>query len=194
MTKTLEAVFDGEVLRPDEPIDLEPNTRVRITIETPGQSGKSNSFLRTARSLNLQGPADWASRLDDYLHGGEGAAGSDGSAFPRPALGDEYVAPRSEVENMLAELWRTLLEVERVGVHDNFFELGGDSLLVVKLCSRIRETFAVELSITDIFESPTVAELSAKISERRGPIPEAGARTGASAPAVRAREEKTRRE
>ncbi len=71
MTKTLEAVFDGEVLRPEEPIELEPNTRVRITIETAERPSKSNSFLRTARSLNLQGPPDWAARLDDYLYGGE---------------------------------------------------------------------------------------------------------------------------
>ena len=72
MSKTLEAVFDGEVLRPDEPIELEPNTRVRITIEPAEEPrAKSNSFLRTARSLNLQGPPDWSARLDDYLYGGE---------------------------------------------------------------------------------------------------------------------------
>ncbi|MBC7931452.1 MAG: antitoxin family protein [Rubrivivax sp.] len=72
MSKTLEAVFDGEVLRPDEPIELEPNTRVRITIEAAGQPrAKSKSFLQTARSLNLQGPPDWSARLDDYLYGGE---------------------------------------------------------------------------------------------------------------------------
>lgn len=65
MTKTVEAVFDGEVLRPDEPIDLEPNTRVRVTIEPAApRRGQSKSFLRTARSLNLQGPPDWSERLD----------------------------------------------------------------------------------------------------------------------------------
>ena len=72
MTKTLEAVYDGEVLRPDEPIELEPNTRVRITIEPAAQPRiKSKSFLRTARSLNLQGPPDWSARLDDYSYGKE---------------------------------------------------------------------------------------------------------------------------
>ena len=70
MTKTLEAVYDGEVLRPDEPIELEPNTRVKITIETAERPrAKSKSFLQTARSLKLQGPADWSARLDDYLYG-----------------------------------------------------------------------------------------------------------------------------
>jgi predicted DNA-binding antitoxin AbrB/MazE fold protein len=68
----VEAVFDGEVLRPDEPIELEPNTRVKITIEPSDRPHpKSKSFLQTAQSLNLQGPPDWSARLDDYLYGSE---------------------------------------------------------------------------------------------------------------------------
>jgi hypothetical protein len=54
MTRTLHGVFDGEVLRLDEPVGLEPNTRVRITIEAPDtEAVKTRSFLQTARSLNL---------------------------------------------------------------------------------------------------------------------------------------------
>ena len=71
MTKTLEALFDGEVLRPDEPLELEPNTRVRITIEATTAEGKRGSFLRTARSLNLEGPPDWSERIEEYLYGRE---------------------------------------------------------------------------------------------------------------------------
>ena len=71
MSQTLDAVFDGSVFRPDQPIELEPNTRVRITIEpTPPPEQNSESFLRVARSLNLDGPSDWSSRLDDHLYGG----------------------------------------------------------------------------------------------------------------------------
>lgn len=73
MTQTLEAVFDGQVLRPDEPLGLEPNTRVRITIEAVDapaaeEQQQCNSFLQTARSLRLEGPTDWSTRLDDYLY------------------------------------------------------------------------------------------------------------------------------
>ena len=72
MSQTLEAIFDGEVLRPDEPVDLEPNTRVRITIESEERPEKKNkSFLDTALSLKLEGPPDWSENLDDYLYGGE---------------------------------------------------------------------------------------------------------------------------
>jgi predicted DNA-binding antitoxin AbrB/MazE fold protein len=76
MIKTLEAVFDGEVLRPIEPVQLEPNTRVHITIEVDEAAGvkpksflQTGSFLQTARELELEGPADWSEKLEDYLYG-----------------------------------------------------------------------------------------------------------------------------
>ena len=69
MTTTLSATYDGRVLRLDEPIELEPNTRVRVTIESDKPiMKKKRSFLQTALALNLQGPSDWSSRFDDYLY------------------------------------------------------------------------------------------------------------------------------
>ena len=73
MSQTLDAIFDGSVFRPDQPIELEPNTRVRITIESASISQtEPESFLQVARSLNLEGPRDWSSRLDEYLYGENG--------------------------------------------------------------------------------------------------------------------------
>ena len=69
MTKVIEAVFDGVTLRPDEPLELPPNTRVRLTIESPSPVDAGGSFLRTARSLELSGPPDWSSNLEAYLYG-----------------------------------------------------------------------------------------------------------------------------
>jgi len=69
MTTTLNAIYDGKVLRLDEPIELEPNTPVRVTIETTKPIiKKKRSFLQTARSLNLEGPPDWSARFEDYLY------------------------------------------------------------------------------------------------------------------------------
>lgn len=63
MTTTLAAIYDGKVLRLDELIQLVPNTRVRITIETSQPIiKKKRSFLQTARSLNLQEPSDWSAQ------------------------------------------------------------------------------------------------------------------------------------
>ena len=71
MVKTIEALFDGTVFRPTEPIGLTPNTRVRITIETePSTEGEPASFLRTARALNFDGPPDWSANIDEYLYSG----------------------------------------------------------------------------------------------------------------------------
>ena len=69
MVQTIEAIFDGTVIRFEEPLPLEANTRVRVTVETlPTQEKQPRSFLRTAQSLNLQGPADWSANLDRYLY------------------------------------------------------------------------------------------------------------------------------
>ena len=76
MVKTIEAVYDGKVFRPATPLMLEPNSRVRITIETaPAVEERPGSFLHVARLLNLDGPADWATHLEDYLYGGENRHG-----------------------------------------------------------------------------------------------------------------------
>ena len=73
MTKTIEALYDGAVFHPSEPIPLEPNTRVWIVVETaPPPEEEAGSFLRVARSLNLDGPRDWSANLDSYLYGSTG--------------------------------------------------------------------------------------------------------------------------
>jgi hypothetical protein len=63
MVKTIDATFDGVVFWPAEPISLEPNTRVRITVETKTPLAEPPaSFLDTASSLNLEGPVDWSAK------------------------------------------------------------------------------------------------------------------------------------
>jgi hypothetical protein len=72
MIITLEARFDGTVLHPNEPLALEPNSRVLMTIETiPFTKDAEYTFLDTAASLNLDGPPDWSTNLDAYLYGEE---------------------------------------------------------------------------------------------------------------------------
>ena len=72
MTSKIAAVFDGQVFRPTEPIELPANTRVQITIETvTSEEQETVSFLQTARSLNLDGPSDWSVNVDKYLYGQE---------------------------------------------------------------------------------------------------------------------------
>ncbi|GAX39730.1 amino acid adenylation domain-containing protein [Tolypothrix sp. NIES-4075] len=87
----------------------------------------------------------------------------DRKALPDPSVQLEshnFVAPRTPIEEMLANIWASLLGVERVGVHDNFFTLGGHSLLATQLMSRLQSTFSVELPLRSLFELPTVAALA----------------------------------
>ncbi|AKQ66397.1 Non-ribosomal peptide synthetase [Myxococcus hansupus] len=78
----------------------------------------------------------------------------------------EYVAPRTETEQRVAELWATLLGMERVSANDDFFALGGHSLLATRAASRIREAFGVDLPLRELFESATPAALGARIDAR----------------------------
>ena len=71
MIKKIDAIFDGNVLWPAEPLDIEPNTRVKITVDVPETRARpSGSFLEIAQGLNLDGPADWSENIDSYLYRG----------------------------------------------------------------------------------------------------------------------------
>jgi amino acid adenylation domain-containing protein len=83
----------------------------------------------------------------------------------RPELETAFVAPETPTEQRLAEIWTGLLGIDRAGLYDNYFELGGDSLLATQLASQIRKVFEVELPLADLFQHPTLAELSAIIEE-----------------------------
>jgi acyl-coenzyme A synthetase/AMP-(fatty) acid ligase/acyl carrier protein len=84
----------------------------------------------------------------------------------RPELEENYVAPRTSIEEALAGIWAEILKLERVGIHDNFFDLGGHSLLATQVISRVRRAFQVEIPLRAMFEKPTVEELAIAIMER----------------------------
>jgi acyl carrier protein len=73
---------------------------------------------------------------------------------------EAYVAPRTATEGVVAAIWREVLELDRVGIDDNFFELGGHSLLATRVVVRFREVLKVEVSLRNLFEAPSVRELS----------------------------------
>ncbi|HST79446.1 MAG TPA: phosphopantetheine-binding protein, partial [Verrucomicrobiae bacterium] len=82
----------------------------------------------------------------------------------RPDISSAYVPPRNEVEKLLVQIWKDTFRFDEIGVDDNFFELGGHSLMAVQLLKSVNQTFSTKTALKDLFEGPTIAQLSAKIS------------------------------
>jgi amino acid adenylation domain-containing protein len=100
----------------------------------------------------------------------------DRNALPTPDLEKRYInqeliAPRTPIEEVLTTIWTEVLALEQIGIHDNFFELGGHSLLIIQVISRVQETLPVELSLSSLFECPTIAELARHLETVRGNEP-----------------------
>lgn len=93
----------------------------------------------------------------------------DRKALPEPDMTGQsrraYVAPRNPTETMLADIWKEVLGIGRVGMADNFFELGGHSLLAVQVLSRIRRVFGVEMSLRRLFDASTIEALALRVEE-----------------------------
>jgi hypothetical protein len=79
-----------------------------------------------------------------------------------------YVAPKTEVERIIVNVWQELLEVEKVGVNDNFFDLGGNSLLLTKTYSELQKKLPHDLksfSLIDLFKYSTIKSLIQYLSK-----------------------------
>ena len=75
------------------------------------------------------------------------------------------VAPRDDIERQLTTLWESILASKSIGIHDNFFELGGDSLRAVHLFTQIEEYFNKKLSLSTLFQAPTIEQLATIIRQ-----------------------------
>ncbi len=74
------------------------------------------------------------------------------------------VAPRNEIESKILETWQEILNVDDIGIHDNFFDLGGHSLLAIMLLNKIQREFSVKISMQDLYDNTTLAELSSFVA------------------------------
>ncbi|WP_285752272.1 non-ribosomal peptide synthetase [Lentzea sp. NBRC 105346] len=113
----------------------------------------SEFIVLPAMPTDAHGKRDW----EDLGH----------TASSRMRQRPDYVAPRTETEQYLADLWERLLTVEHVGVHDDFFVLGGHSLLAVRVRSLVRKELGVTLKPRAVFESSELSELAALVDRTR---------------------------
>ncbi|TMR94447.1 non-ribosomal peptide synthetase [Nonomuraea basaltis] len=91
----------------------------------------------------------------------------DRGALPEPgrAAGQEATPPRSDAEELVADVWAEVLGADKVGAFDDFFTLGGHSLLAIRVAARLRAIAGVDLPIRTLFARRTVAELARAVEE-----------------------------
>ncbi|OUC11806.1 MAG: beta-ketoacyl synthase [Alkalinema sp. CACIAM 70d] len=131
---------------------LEQNRNRRINAE---------NLAKTAEFSNLKAITNTSSMT------------STSEGYARTLQTTQYISPTTELEQQIAELWQEQLGIAQIGIHDNFFDLGGHSLLAVRVVSRLRERYGVELSLrTLLSDAPTVAGLAAVIGAQLLPEPE----------------------
>jgi amino acid adenylation domain-containing protein len=151
----------------------EPGDKCLVAYYTASQAGEEVSVeeLRTyleAKLPEYMVPTKWV-QLDALPLTPNGKL--DRKALPAsPAqslAGRGYEAPQGELESQIAGIWAEILKVERVGRHDSFFELGGHSLLAVRLASRLREAFDVDVPINDVFARPVLTSLAEYVLDKQ---------------------------
>ena len=93
------------------------------------------------------------------------------SALPTPELSkssvvaQNFVPPHTSTEKVIADIWAKVLQLKKIGIYDNFFDLGGDSLLTIPVCSKMRETFNLDISVVDLFTHPTVSAFAQYLAQ-----------------------------
>jgi len=106
----------------------------------------------------------------------------DRQALPNPdqdwaVFADDVVPPRNPIEEKLAEIWRTVLGLDTIGIHDNFFEIGGDSILSILIMAKVNQA-GLKLAPNQIFQHPTIAELARVVGTISSPQAEQTEITG----------------
>jgi len=152
--------------REDSPGDKRLAAYVVLNPEKPADAGDFRRFLEGKLPEYMIPPAFVTLEAMPLTPNGK----INKRALPVPQQADvktvtEFAAPTTPTEETLAQIWREVLKVDRVGVRDNFFELGGHSLLVTQVMSRVQTTFQVDMTMRQFFEAPTIASLAAVIEE-----------------------------
>ena len=89
--------------------------------------------------------------------------GGDRQPVERSGLREDYIAPRNEIEQTVAEIWGAVLGLNEIGINDNFFELGGDSLIATQVFSRIKQSLTADIALEQMLTYQTIAELSQEV-------------------------------
>jgi acyl transferase domain-containing protein/thioesterase domain-containing protein len=139
----------------------------------------------TAPSTVIVSSMDLAALLRQADSLSQATTRSTDTRFSRPQLDSDFEAPRDDLEAALAELWGKLLGVEGVGIRDSFFDLGGHSLIAVRLFNEIDDKYSVDLPMSVLMQSPTIAALAELVRAESPTLAAGSAPGGADAAAAK---------
>ncbi|MFC2145875.1 amino acid adenylation domain-containing protein [Acidobacteriota bacterium] len=89
------------------------------------------------------------------------------NALPEPETkaGEDYTAPRHEIEEKLGRIWQNVLAIEKVGIKDNFFNIGGDSIRAIRVLSAVNTALNTQLRAVDLAANATIEKLAERIKQ-----------------------------
>jgi long-chain acyl-CoA synthetase len=166
------ARLDLELILWEEPAGLQGSLIYATDLFSAATAARlARHFERLAAAVAAD-PGQRLAELSALLPNDEIPADTGARAAPGAAAPARNGLPSTPVERALAALFAEVLEVKKVGLHDNFFVLGGDSLRAMQVRLAIERDFAVDVSLQEILEKPSVAALAALIGERQGAQPD----------------------
>jgi len=185
-TRWISANWDGWLTEGDKQLNTSFQTSLDQFAMTPGES--TEAFRRIVaskiRGQIVVSTGDLSQRLDLWIRSGgsKQQGGSNGSdqapSLSRRSLPTAYAPPGNEVEQVISSAWQDLLGIDQVGIYDNFFELGGNSLIGLKVISRLNRDLNAQIPMVALFEGPTVSSLSKLISSNGLQTADYGANRG----------------
>ncbi|MEM1169663.1 MAG: SDR family oxidoreductase, partial [Cyanobacteria bacterium P01_H01_bin.35] len=145
---------------------------------TPSEGAKTFEVILSGSNANqlVVSTGDLEARIDQWVKGNRIKKQSnlhssvDSQQDKSRKLGTVYVAPRNQQEEILADLFQSVLGGTKVGINDDFFDLGGDSLIATMLIAKMKEKFTVDINISEIFNLTTVAQFSEYINSQKESI------------------------
>lgn len=159
--------------------ELPPVSRIARVHVTTAQFTRDNGFM--TRNLKLDRQAIFRHFKKHLVETDDAPAGVRREAAAAGPNG----SPPTDLEKKIAEAWREVLGVERVGRDDNFFELGGNSLLLAQVHGKLQQSLEREVPLVELFNHPTVSALALHLSAAQEPQPDKQAAEQQAAPALR---------
>ncbi len=151
LSQGFQTSIDQYAMQPQESVDA---FRQVVTAVPQGQVVVSTGHL----------PA----RLDLWINQtGRDSQPEPEARHPRPTLSNAYAPPENEIEALIIDVWQQLLGIDQLGIHDNFFDLGGNSLIALKVISRLKQALQMDIPVVSLFEGPTAHALAEMLSQQQ---------------------------